>query len=246
MAQGAAPLFRRLAQSISDSIADGTYALGERLPTEMELAQRHGVSRHTVREALGTLRNRGLIESRQGVGTVVVRASAEPGYTESYDSIDELTRFAEHAPLKVLRAEDVILDRPQATLVGSRAGQSWLRIDGLRPGEAVGDPPAAHVEVYVDPTYRRIRARLDNLRSSIAETIALLYGIEIARIEQAFSVVLLDREQAELLGVPPRTPAMLIRRWYAAGDGRIFEIALSRHPMGRFAYRNVLVRNRTA
>ena len=42
MAHGAAPLFRRLAQSIGDAIEGGTYKIGERLPTEMEFARRHG------------------------------------------------------------------------------------------------------------------------------------------------------------------------------------------------------------
>jgi GntR family transcriptional regulator len=89
-----------------------------------------------------------------------------------------------------------------------------------------------------------VRGRLDRLAGSVAETIASLYGIEIARIEQAFSVTQLDARQAELLGVPAKTPAMLIRRWYAGEDGRIFEVALSRYPMDRFSYRNVLVRRR--
>jgi DNA-binding GntR family transcriptional regulator len=244
MAQGAAPLFRRLAQSIGDAIGDGTYAVGERLPTEIELARRHGVSRHTVREALGTLRDRGLIESRQGIGSVVVRANASSGYAETYSSIEELTRFAEHAPLRVLGVDEMILDDAQAALCDLGAGQSWLRIDALRPGAQTGDPPLAHVEVYVDPTYGRVRGRLDRLAGSVAETIASLYGIEIARIEQAFSVTQLDARQAELLGVPAKTPAMLIRRWYAGEDGRIFEVALSRYPMDRFSYRNVLVRRR--
>ncbi len=245
MAQGAAPLFRRLAQSIGDAIEDGTHPVGGRLPTEKELSRRHGVSRHTVREALGELRDRGLIESRQGVGTIVVRASARPGYTESYASIEELTRFAKGTPLRVLRVEDVIVDDALAPLLRGRPGQSYLRIVGLRPGNTADGPPIAHVEVYVDPTYGRIRSHLENLGVSVAETIEAIYGVRIARIEQQFSVELLDREAAELLGVARKTPAMLIQRWYATDDGRIFEVALSRYPMGRYAYRNVLVRDRS-
>lgn len=51
----------------------GTFAVGARLPTEMELAQRLDVSRPVVREALRRLRDDGLLASRQGSGSVVVR-----------------------------------------------------------------------------------------------------------------------------------------------------------------------------
>lgn len=243
MAHGAAPLFRRLAQSIGDAIEGGTYKIGERLPTEMEFARRHGVSRHTVREALGALRDRGLIESRQGIGSVVVRTSANSGYTETYSSIEELTRFAKGAPLRVLRVETVIADDVMAGALRGHTGQSYLRIVALRPAASSG-PPIAHVEVYVDPTYGRIRDHLEGLNVSVAETIEALYDVRIARIEQEFKVELLDREPAELLHAAPKSPAMTIQRWYATDDGRVVEIAVSRYPIGRYAYRNVLVRDK--
>jgi len=51
----------------------GTFAVGTRIPTEMDLAQRLEVSRPVVREALARLRDEGLLASRQGSGSVVVR-----------------------------------------------------------------------------------------------------------------------------------------------------------------------------
>lgn len=68
-----------IADQIEARIADGTLAIGQRLPTEAELAQEFGVSRPTVREGLAALQFVGLVESRRGYGTVVVARSAEPG-----------------------------------------------------------------------------------------------------------------------------------------------------------------------
>ena len=48
-------------------------------------------------------------------------------------------------------------------------------------------------------------------------------------------------DQAAALKVEPGLPALVIRRWYSGENGRVFEVAFSRYPMGRFAYRNVLV-----
>lgn len=59
---------------IADSIRTGEYAVGEKLPTEMELQKRLGVGRSTIREAFRVLQAIGLIELRPGRGAFVKRA----------------------------------------------------------------------------------------------------------------------------------------------------------------------------
>lgn len=236
------PLFKQLARSIGDQIDAGTIAVGDLLPTEIELTRRHGVSRHTVREALAELRARGLIESKQGVGSIVVRRGANSAYTESYSSIEELTRFAKGTPINARSVEDLIADDALARQLRGGVGQSYVRLTGLRFDREDAGPPVGHVEVYIDGTYGGISDSLWKLSASVAETIEQLYGIAIARIEQEIEVELLTPEQAALLKVDAGTPALVIRRWYSADNGRIFEVAFSRYPIGRFAYRNVLMR----
>lgn len=67
-----------VAERLSITIREGGRAPGERLPTERELAASFGVSRTIVREALGLLRQDGLIRSRQGSGLYVADMSARP------------------------------------------------------------------------------------------------------------------------------------------------------------------------
>src|SRR5439155_21817987 len=52
-------------------IADGRFAAGEKLPGEMEIAETYRVNRHTVRRALATLAERGLVRPERGSGTYV-------------------------------------------------------------------------------------------------------------------------------------------------------------------------------
>lgn len=61
----------RLANILREQIKSNIYSEGNRLPTEEMLCTRYGVSRQTVREALKILKSEGLIETRQGSGTVV-------------------------------------------------------------------------------------------------------------------------------------------------------------------------------
>lgn len=63
----------RVYEYILDQLIAGAFPVNSRLPTEMELGQRLGVSRPVVRDALQRLREEGLLASRQGSGTVVLK-----------------------------------------------------------------------------------------------------------------------------------------------------------------------------
>lgn len=242
----AGSLFRQIAASLADAIESGELPVGTRLPTEATLARRHGVSRHTVREALGELRAQGLIESRQGRGSVVIRARAQTIYTQAYSSIDDLTRVARGMPLHPTRVGEVTADAALAGLLRGSPGRRYIHIEALRfASDDTTTTPAGHVEVFVDGTFGRIRDHLQDLRVAVAEKLEELYDLRIVRIEQEITVEALGTAHAATLDVAPGTPALLIRRWYSAANGRIFEIAISRYPVGRFAMRNVLTREGT-
>ncbi|MGN6415724.1 FadR/GntR family transcriptional regulator [Flexivirga sp.] len=72
----------RIAQQIVELIGAGTFGVGAKLPSEMELARQFGVSRPSVREALGALQFAGYVESVRGSGTHVISASGSAGRTE--------------------------------------------------------------------------------------------------------------------------------------------------------------------
>jgi ABC-type glycerol-3-phosphate transport system substrate-binding protein len=75
---GPVPISRQLEQSIAELIASGEFAPGQRLPTEMELCERLGVSRTPVRQALSQLVAQGLLVRKAGRGTFVTAEPAEP------------------------------------------------------------------------------------------------------------------------------------------------------------------------
>ena len=64
-------LYEQISQKLAKAIAAGEYELGQRLPSERELAQTFGVSRPTVREAIIALELDGLVEVRLGSGVYV-------------------------------------------------------------------------------------------------------------------------------------------------------------------------------
>jgi DNA-binding FadR family transcriptional regulator len=79
-------LYEKISRKLAKAIADGEYDLGQRLPSERELAQTFEVSRPTVREAIIALELDGLVEVRLGSG-VYVTNRRPPGGTEGAKDI---------------------------------------------------------------------------------------------------------------------------------------------------------------
>ena len=102
--------YEQIAEVLEAEIRAGALGAGDRLPGERDLAQRMGVSRATIREALGALQLAGLIETRQGAGSFV---AATPPATPVLD----IPADASPSALLDVRAilEPAIVSRAAAT-----------------------------------------------------------------------------------------------------------------------------------
>src|SRR5581483_9376653 len=69
-------IYEQIVLQLQQEILSGQISPGARLPTERDLAVQFGVSRASIREALSVLQSRGLVESRQGGGTIVSSSAA--------------------------------------------------------------------------------------------------------------------------------------------------------------------------
>jgi|HubBroStandDraft_4_1064222.scaffolds.fasta_scaffold110144_1 GntR family transcriptional regulator len=67
------PVYEQIANAIAAQIESGELARGARVPSESTLTQRFEVSRDTARRAVELLRQRGLVETRSGKGSYVIR-----------------------------------------------------------------------------------------------------------------------------------------------------------------------------
>lgn len=74
---------------LEDMILDGILKVGEKLPSEKEVAEFFGVSRNSVREAFVSLRERGLIEVKPGLGAFVIEPEGKLG-----DVVHRLVRLS--------------------------------------------------------------------------------------------------------------------------------------------------------
>jgi GntR family transcriptional regulator len=91
-------LSARVAVDLRSELSAGGFTTGSRLPTELDLSKRFGVSRSTVRAALKELDVLGLVRTQHGVGTFVVEQPAVRAGLERMDSITDSIRASGKEP----------------------------------------------------------------------------------------------------------------------------------------------------
>src|SRR5258708_5182143 len=125
-------LWRQVADGIERGIADGTFAAGERLPGEMEIATTYRVNRHTVRRALATLAERGLVRAERGSGTYVeAQRLAYP--LRSRTRFSEIVGAGGREPRgQLIGAAVEPASRELARQLDLKAGALLVRIEALR------------------------------------------------------------------------------------------------------------------
>jgi GntR family transcriptional regulator, phosphonate transport system regulatory protein len=124
-------LWRQVADGIERGIADGTFAAGERLPGETEIAETYRVNRHTVRRALATLAERGLVRAERGSGTYVeARRLAYP--LRSRTRFSEIVGAGGHEPRgQLIEASHDAATRELARALALKTGMPLVRIEAL-------------------------------------------------------------------------------------------------------------------
>ena len=138
----------QVARDLAEGIAGGSFPVGSLLPTELELCDRYGASRHTVRSAIRELQDLGLVSRRKKVGTRVEAAHPSAGYQQSLASIEDLVQFGASHRREVQEIESVIADRALAKTLGCEAP---LYHGPSQPAEALAWPAVAIPPVPLPP-----------------------------------------------------------------------------------------------
>ena len=115
------PAYKQVADSIRRSILDGTLEPGHRLPVEPDLAEHHGVSRSTIREALRSLASEHLVVTLRGVGGGTFVTHPEPEHiSQSFvTTLGLLTSTDEISVSELLEARE-LLEVPACGLAAQR------------------------------------------------------------------------------------------------------------------------------
>jgi GntR family transcriptional regulator len=251
------PLYLQVVDRIGELIRSEGLPAGAALPTEADLQESFGVSRATVRHALGLLELRGLIERHQGRGTFVAVPPLER-------SLPELTSFTEHLASQGFHSSSVLVTYRQVPPGASDEDPELPSPDGVDPALFGGQIPLARV----------VRVRLANeapvgvhttlLPLDLADRIGFteerlrtdprlsLYaclereGFLLAEAEEHLRAREASVREARLLSVPRRTAVMSVLRLTRDGRGRLVEAVRAVYLGDRYDYVINLERTRGA
>jgi DNA-binding GntR family transcriptional regulator len=230
------PRYRQLAQTLVSDIRSGRYAVGSMLPTEHELCEQFGASRFTVREAVKQLVEMGLVTRQAGVGTRVLNAQAQTGYSQVMETIEDLRQYTADTELEVLKTRSADLPDGRPEFVGATPKEGWLRIEAIRRVANRRAPPICFTEIYLHPTFRTIRYLGGRVSVPVYVHIEQQFGERIVEVQQQLRAIALPANLASMLKAKAGSPALWVCRSYLNHRGEIIEIATSTHPADRFSY----------
>ncbi|MBF4695174.1 GntR family transcriptional regulator [Fusibacter ferrireducens] len=197
-AENTIPLYQQLKDVIKNAIIEQSYKQGEKIPTEIELSERYGVSRITVRKAINELSEEGFLVKKQGKGTFVKSKKL-------YRKIEHLVSFSDACeensmkPFAVVLSKQVVfLDKSTAESFNMPLGTKMIEIKRLRKADTV--PIMLEINYF---EYEKFQFLLEeNLESSLYQLLEEKYNIVINATKDTYlDVIKADTKLSNLLEI---------------------------------------------
>ena len=226
-------LWRQVADGIERGIADGRFAAGEKLPGEMEIAETYRVNRHTVRRALATLAERGLVRAERGSGTYV--ESPRIAYPlRARTRFSEIVGASGQEPRgQLIDASDDVATRELARELGLKTGAPLIRIEALRLADRT---PISVSTTWLSaerfPDAGRVFAGARSMTKLLAH-----YGIrDYRRASTRITAIIADATDAARLGLALGRPVLVVDSIDVDTDGKPLERKRSRFAAERVEF----------
>lgn len=233
------PLYARLRDELRGDILAGRLRVHDKLPSEHELVQAHGVSRITVRQALADLQREGLITRLQGKGAYV----SAPRTTQALQRLEGLGE-ALSAHGQAVHSQRLSMKR----LKGSPDVVSALQ---LSPGSEVYQlrtlryvdrlPVSLNESHYPLPLGERM-VRLDLSGRDVIEVLEHDLGLRVSQARMEISAVAMPKMAAKWLQATPDGPALQVRRVLLDDEGKPLQLETATHHADRFSYQLTMSR----
>jgi GntR family transcriptional regulator len=228
---------------LRDRILSGAIGFGGKLPTENELAEFHGVSRVTVRRALGELARERLIERRRSAGTrVIYRQTPAPMTADISGVLANLAEMGRRTAVKLLAFDYVPAEGAVAQALGVRPDQLLQR--SVRVRSVDGQPFSyltTHVPESISVTFTRQELASHPLLDLLERA-----GVKVEHARQRISAGLATPDVAEALGLRTGSPLIELVRVVHDQDGRGVEHLHALYRPDRYAFEIDLVRSGAA
>ncbi len=232
------PLYVQIARLILEQASGGELERGARLPSERVLCAELGVSRVTLRKALATLVEEGVVESSQGRGWFVATGvlGEPPNALRSFSETARIRGLEPSARVLAARRREATINEAEVFAVAPGSALFELRrircLDGLPVASDESRLPLAlapHLEA-VDFSTASLYAELEQA------------GVVPVRAEYALEAAEADVETAGHLGLRPGAAVLRTSQTGYAASGRVVEVSTTTYRGDRYRFRASLYR----
>jgi len=228
---GAIPLHTQITEALRLQIKGDELKPGENFPSERELAERYGVSRMTVRQALRHLRQENLIYHERGVGTFVTDRKLDvhtrnlSGFSEEMVSLG-LVPSSRVVQLKREAADEQILKDLDLT-----TGAEVFHIQRLRVAD---DEPMAFESTYLPAELCPELDRIDLTKNSLYQILADDYNVRMHHAAESLEAAAASRFVAAQLGIKKGAPVLNVHRVVFTESNQPIESARTTYRADRY------------
>ncbi|OUM94210.1 MAG: GntR family transcriptional regulator [Thermobacillus sp. ZCTH02-B1] len=233
------PLYQQLKNILKRKIISEEWPVGTIIPTEKELIEAYEVSRTTVREAIAELVNQGLLQKKQGKGTIVISTRVE-------ERLGRLTGFAEEIGDKGLEHSARLLSAEfqrnrfyELSQLGLDENATVFLVDRIR---FVDKQPVAYERSCWPEDIGRLLVNEDLNTVAFYKVLEEKYGIELKEATDTISAVNATKYEAELLGITPGDALLERRRISCDISGRPVEFTRTKYRNDKYSYKVKLLR----
>jgi GntR family phosphonate transport system transcriptional regulator len=219
-------IWQKIADVLAAEIASGALMPGQRLPPEAVLAQRFGVNRHTLRRAVGSLAESGLVSVQHGRGSFVRPVAVVDYPVGSRTRFSEVISGQSRSPEgELLGCRELPASVEVSAALGLGVGAPVILLEILRRVDGV---PLSVVSAHMPA--ERFRGIDEAFRDSLSITAALrAFGVlDYKRRSTRIWTRLPSAEDAVLLRQPSTMPVLVMEAVNEDVEGRPVEYGISR------------------
>ncbi|WP_118179986.1 GntR family transcriptional regulator [Paraburkholderia phosphatilytica] len=235
------PLYEQIKAALRAAVLDGTYPAHSQMPSESELCAMFGVSRITVRQALGDLQKEGLVFRLHGKGTFVSKPKAFQNVSALQGFAEAMTSMGHEIVNRLTRFRTAKADSRVAAKLGLEAEALVTEIQRVR---LLNREPVSLESTWLPEAIGKRLANADLATRDIFLILENDCGVPLGHADLAIDAVLADETVAHALSIDEGSPVLRIERLthdaagapidyehlYFRGDAFQYRLRIDRQP----------------
>ena len=218
------PIYLQIAEGVGELLKEGVLPAGYVLPPERTLCEQFGISRMTLRQAMGLLDREGLIDSRRGRGTMVTPSRLRKQQQEAKSFSEEIRDRGGIPSSRLLSLERTVPPESVRAFFELGENQKVYKISRLRLKD--GEPLAVELARLPERLCPGLE-RFDLANNSLYQILEESYGVRLENGVEEISAESPNAQLRKLLGLPKNSAVLVINRQTFADDGRAIELTRS-------------------